>query len=157
VPQTREGTVNDTVQRDEAQLRQMFADQQTAMRDRDADALVARYAPEAVKFDLAPPLANAGPTVRDADRLRQWFGGFDGPLDYEVTDLQVTVGDDLAFCHSLNRLAAVPRGMAQGFELWFRATVCLRKADGAWRIVHEHNSTPFYMDGSLRAAVDLKP
>jgi ketosteroid isomerase-like protein len=23
--------------------------------------------------------------------------------------------------------------------------------------VHEHNSTPFYMDGSLRAAVDLTP
>jgi PhnB protein len=28
---------------------------------------------------------------------------------------------------------------------------------GAWKIVHEHSSTPFYMDGSYRAAVDLKP
>jgi ketosteroid isomerase-like protein len=28
---------------------------------------------------------------------------------------------------------------------------------GAWQIVHEHISTPFYMDGSLKAAVDLTP
>jgi hypothetical protein len=32
-----------------------------------------------------------------------------------------------------------------------------RKIDGSWRIVHEHNSTPFYLDGSLRAALDLRP
>lgn len=26
-----------------------------------------------------------------------------------------------------------------------------------WRIVHQHESTPFYMDGSFTAAVDLTP
>jgi ketosteroid isomerase-like protein len=29
--------------------------------------------------------------------------------------------------------------------------------NGEWRIVHDHSSVPFYMDGSYRAAVDLKP
>ena len=38
-----------------------------------------------------------------------------------------------------------------------RATVCLHREGGAWRIVHEHESVPFYMDGSLRPAFDLKP
>jgi ketosteroid isomerase-like protein len=47
--------------------------------------------------------------------------------------------------------------MSEGFDLWFRSTLGLRKSDGVWRIVHEHTSTPFYMDGSFRAAVDLKP
>jgi PhnB protein len=42
-------------------------------------------------------------------------------------------------------------------DLWFRATVGLRKIGGRWRITHEHESVPFYMDGSYRAAVDLKP
>ena len=37
------------------------------------------------------------------------------------------------------------------------ATVCPRKVDGTWRITQEHNSTPFYMDGSFKAAVDLQP
>jgi hypothetical protein len=30
-------------------------------------------------------------------------------------------------------------------------------AAGAWKITHEHNSAPFYMDGSGRPALDLKP
>jgi ketosteroid isomerase-like protein len=32
-----------------------------------------------------------------------------------------------------------------------------RKIDGKWAIAHEHSSVPFYMDGSYKAAVDLKP
>jgi ketosteroid isomerase-like protein len=142
---------------DETQIRQMMADQQAAMRARDAAHLVSRYVHETVKFDLSPPLQHAGPSIRDADRLRSWFAGFDGPIDYEIRDLAVTAGQDVAFCHSLNRLATTPRGAPQGFSLWFRATVCLQTIAGAWRITHEHNSTPFYMDGSLRAALDLEP
>ena len=29
--------------------------------------------------------------------------------------------------------------------------------DGRWTVIHEHVSVPFYMDGSERAALDLKP
>jgi hypothetical protein len=28
---------------------------------------------------------------------------------------------------------------------------------GEWLIAHEHDSTPFYMDGSDKAALDLHP
>ena len=42
-------------------------------------------------------------------------------------------------------------------DLWFRSTVGLRRTGGEWQITHEHDSTPFYMDGSDRAATDLKP
>jgi len=142
---------------DEAQIRQLIAEQETAMRAKDAERLIARYTPEAVKFDLAPPLRHTGAEVHDVDRLRSWFSGFDGPIEYEIRDLSVTAGEDVAFCHSLNRLSATPRGTTYRFNLWFRATVCLRKVDGGWRIAHEHNSTPFYMDGSFRAALDLQP
>jgi hypothetical protein len=58
---------------------------------------------------------------------------------------------------ALNRLSATPHGAAARFDLWFRGTVCLRKVGGTWWITHEHNSTPFYMDGSFRAALDLRP
>jgi ketosteroid isomerase-like protein len=139
------------------QIRRVLADRVEAMRSGDVDALVAPFTDEVVKFDLAPPLQQVGPEVRDVDALRAWFVTFDGPVDYEITDLAVTAGDDVAYCHSLNRLAATPVGSSEGFELWFRSTVGLRKADGAWRITHEHASTPFYMDGSFLAATDLKP
>jgi hypothetical protein len=42
-------------------------------------------------------------------------------------------------------------------DLWFRSTWCLGRIEGGWRITHEHNSTPFSMDASLRAATDLVP
>ena len=54
----------------------------------------------------------------------------------------------MAFCHSLNHLAGA---------LWFRSTIGFRKIGGKWLITHEHNSTPFYMDGSDKAALDLQP
>ena len=38
-----------------------------------------------------------------------------------------------------------------------RMTACYRKISGRWLITHEHVSVPFYMDGSYKAAVDLKP
>ena len=143
--------------RTEATLRQLMDEQAAVMRSRDADYLVSRYAADAVTFDLAPPLQNAGASVHDADSQRAWFAGFDGAIDYEIRDLAVIGGDEFAVCRSLNRLAATPKGTSHRFELWFRATVCWRRSNGGWQIVHEHNSTPFYMDGSLLAAVDLTP
>jgi len=29
--------------------------------------------------------------------------------------------------------------------------------DGAWKVVYTHRSVPFYMDGGVKAAVDLEP
>lgn len=142
---------------DEAQIRQLIAEQEAAMRSGDAQALVDRYAPEVLVYDLAPPLRKSGPEVLDPDGLRKWFAGFGGGVHFDVRDLQVTVGGDVAYCHSLNRLAATPLGEPGGFELWFRSTVCFRRIDGRWRVTHEHTSTPFDMDGSFRASVDLQP
>lgn len=143
--------------KDVVQISQLMAERVSAMCTGDADRLVSHYAPGAVTFDLDPPLLHAGAEVHDAERRRAWFATFDGPVNYDIRDLSITVGGDVAFCHSLNGMGATPLGVPGGFELWFRATVCLRRIDGAWRITHEHNSTPFYMDGSFRAAVDLKP
>jgi len=140
---------------DEAQIRELMTEWEAGMRTKDAKRLVARFTPGIVQFTLAPPLKQAD--ADDPAELERWFAGFEDTLDYEVTELSITAGEDVAFCHSLNKLSATPKGSPQGFELWVRSTVGLRKADGEWRITHEHTSTPFYMDGSFRAAVDLKP
>jgi SnoaL-like domain len=42
-------------------------------------------------------------------------------------------------------------------DVWTRSTAVFRKEGGAWKVMHVHSSVPFYMDGSLKAAVDLKP
>ena len=141
----------------ETEIRQLMAEREAAMRAGDAELLVSGYAPEAVQFDLAPPLLHTGPELHDANGLRNWFATYGGSVNFEIHDLTVTAGEDIAFCHSLNRLFSTPDGAPGSFQLWFRATVCLRKIDGTWRITHEHKSTPFYMDGSFKAALDLQP
>lgn len=141
----------------ENEIRDVVAGQVAAMRSRDAAWLVGRLAPDAVTFTLAPPLWNGPERARDEVALRAWFDTFEGPIDYEVRELRVVAEGDLAFCYSLNRLSATPKGMSEGFDLWFRSTVCLRRVAGRWLVAHEHTSTPFHMDGSLRAAVDLGP
>ncbi|MGQ0837756.1 YybH family protein [Actinokineospora sp.] len=150
-------TVSVRTSQDEAQIREVIADQATALWARDAVRLVAHYAPDVVQYDLAPPLRHLGPDVRDAAARQSWMDGFAGPIGLTIRDLEVTVGGDIAYCHSLNKLAATPHEAPEGFEMWFRATVCLRKVDGTWWITHEHTSTPFYMDGSFLTATDLQP
>jgi uncharacterized protein (TIGR02246 family) len=145
------------MQQDEAQIRELIAEQASAMRAGDAKALVGRYAPEATVFNLAPPLGRSGAEVHDVEALQGWFDGFGGDMHFDVRDLAVTVGGDVAFCHSLNRMAATPQGVPGGFEMWFRSTVCFERIDGRWLVTHEHTSTPFYMDGSFKAAADLQP
>jgi ketosteroid isomerase-like protein len=67
------------------------------------------------------------------------------------------VSGDFAFCHGFYRLGGTPKAAGLPISFWMRATVCLNRFGDAWRIVHEHTSVPFYMDGSLRPAFDLRP
>jgi uncharacterized protein (TIGR02246 family) len=138
----------------EQRIRELMAARAAAMTARDAPALAAQCAPDAVAFTLAPPLVHHG---EDVSAREAWFAGFDGPIEYSTRDLAITVGGDVAYCHALNRLSTTPKGMPRKFELWFRSTVCFRQEDGEWRITHVHDSTPFYMDGTMSAALDLKP
>jgi ketosteroid isomerase-like protein len=62
----------------------------------------------------------------------------------------------VGFSHSLNRIRG-KRTNGEETDVWVRATVGYHKINGKWMISHEHLSVPFYMDGSVRAAVDLKP
>jgi uncharacterized protein (TIGR02246 family) len=141
---------------DESAIRQLVADRVSAMRTGDAEAICGAYAPDAVVFNLAPPLVQPPEDSRDVAQLRSWFEDKGGSVWSEVRDLKVIVDGDLALCTSLERMGTEP-GSAQPFSLWLRSTLGLRRTDGEWRIVHEHRSTPFHMDGSLRAATDLEP
>jgi hypothetical protein len=97
----------------------------------DGSPLTGPYAHGTVRYTLAPPLVQGPDTAYgDADGLRTWFATFDGPIEISYPE---------------------------PFTLWFRSTFGLRRIDGDWRIVHQHESTPFYMDGSFKAAVDLTP
>jgi len=126
-----------------------------AIRARDVNAVMSHYAPDILLFDLAPPLQYVG-GEEYRKNWNEWFATWQGQIGYEIQDLSITAGDDVAFRHSLNRISGT-RTNGEEVDVWVRATVCYRKSNGTWLITHEHVSVPFYMDGSNRAALDLKP
>jgi ketosteroid isomerase-like protein len=81
---------------------------------------------------------------------------FQGPVGYEIHNLSIMTGDEVAFSTSLNRISGT-RTNGEQTDVCVRATVCYIKNNGKWMVTHEHVSVPFYMDGSYKAAVDLKP
>jgi ketosteroid isomerase-like protein len=137
----------------EAEIRALVDHWANAIRAKDVDGVMAHYAADSVTFDLAPPLMSTG---ADAPGLRAWFATWRGGLGYEIRDLTIFADADAAFCHSLNRLSGTKTDGEKN-DIWFRLTLGFRNVGGAWKIAHQHESVPFYMDGSYRAAVDLKP
>ena len=83
------------------------------------------------------------------------YSSFQGPIAYELHDLTITVGDDVAFAHSLNRISGT---MNTGLktDLWLRWTACWRSIKGTWLIVHHQNSVPVDLQTG-RAVLDGKP
>jgi ketosteroid isomerase-like protein len=144
----------DSRARDEAQIRERLDDWARAVRAKDLQGVMAHYTADMLSFDLAPPLQYRADAYRRG--LEEWFPTFQGPIGYEIRELSITTGDDVAFSHSLNRISGA-RTSGEATDIWVRATVCFRKVDGRWMIAHEHVSVPFYMDGSNRASVDLEP
>ena len=139
-------------QDDVTQIRAAIDDWTSAMRAKDAKRVMSHGTKDLVHFSLAPPLVadENGPFG-----LQKWFDTWQGSLGYELRDLEIVAGDGVAFSHSLNHLTGTQGGKTA--DVWFRSTLGFRKIGGAWKIVHEHESVPFHMDGSDRAALDLKP
>jgi ketosteroid isomerase-like protein len=140
----------------ESQIRKLIEDRAQALRGKNAAAFLANCSPDTVTFLLAPPLRNAVTLEEARSGLEAWFATFKGPIGYEERDLNLTVSNEVAFCHSLNHISGA-RTSGEMTSVWVRTTICLRKINGVWLISHEHQSVPFYMDGSYKAAVDLKP
>jgi ketosteroid isomerase-like protein len=146
----------DHAQADERQIRALLAARLAALRGKDASQFVAAFDASIVKFDLAPPLQEQGSRVLDPAGLQCWLNTWDGELTVELADVSVTAGRDVAFCHCLEHIHGT-RADGEDHDMWTRSTLGLKKIGDAWKITHEHNSAPFYMDGSGRPALDLQP
>ncbi len=148
-------TKNQSKRADETQIRQLIDRWTTAIHAKNVDAVISLCSPGIFSYDLAPPLLYDG---ADAYRknLEEWFATFNGPAGLEVRNLRIAVGGETAFSTSLNRISGT-RTSGEQTDVWVRATICFVKNNGTWMVTHEHVSVPFYMDGSYKAAIDLKP
>lgn len=137
----------------EAALRAQLEDWASAVRARDVERIFTFYAPEIVAFDAIAELQFKG---AEAYR-RHWEACMKmctGPMIFELHEVDVTAGDELAFARALNRCGGTgPDG--REMSGWMRMTVCLRRQNGQWQVVHEHFSAPF--DPQTDQALWLQP
>jgi ketosteroid isomerase-like protein len=122
------------------------------IRRKDVDRLLASYAPEVVTFNLAPPLQTIGTNRKDA---QAWMDSYEGPIECQIQNLQIMASGDVAFAHYLIRTVGQLK-IGRSADMWFRATLGLRKAEAHWLVVHEHQSEPIDMT-TFKAIFDLKP
>ena len=140
---------------DEAEIRQRIDKFVEAVRAMDLKGVKPIYAPDIVSFDFVPPLQHVGAEAK----LKNWvnvFTVYQRPLGYEIRDLTITLGDDVAFGRSFNRISGTLKKSGSRSDYWIRWTTCFRKIDGNWLIVHDHVSVPVDVESS-RALLNLKP
>lgn len=139
---------------DEAKIRQHVDWIVEGLRAKDLDGLRQLYATDVVSFDVEPPLQHVGIEAK----LKNWAKAFTffQDVSYEVRDLTLTVGDDVAFGHCFGRLSGTLMNGTATSGMWVRVTFCFRKTDGNWLIAHDQVSVPFDMP-SGKGVVDLEP
>jgi len=125
-----------------------------ALEAKDLELVKPLYAGDVISFDVEPPLQHVG----IAAKLDNWARAFlfFEQLTYEIRDLSVVAGDDVAFAYGFGRLGGTLKNGAATDGMWVRATFCLRKIDGDWLIAHDQVSVPFDI-ASGNGVTDLEP
>jgi uncharacterized protein (TIGR02246 family) len=138
----------------ERELRDLVDERVRAVRERDSATLAAHPAEDVITFDVLPPLNSRG-SQATAAHLQAWLDGYDGPIEYFTQDVQVSAEGDLGFCSFLYHVGGKLKTGDQ-ISMWVRATLCCRRLDGRWRIVHDHESVPFD-PATGQALITLEP
>jgi ketosteroid isomerase-like protein len=138
----------------EAEIRQQIGKIVEGIRAKDLAGLERLYAADVVSFDVEPPLQHVGV----AAKMKNWAQVFTffRDVSYEVRNLTLTVGDDVAFGHGFGRLSGTLMDGTATSGMWVRGTFCFRKIDGAWLIAHDQVSVPLDI-ASGKAVTDLEP
>ena len=105
----------------------------------DLDTVLADHADDIVMFDVPPPHRGA----RGLEEYRStWPHFFDWQRSgavFEIDEIEVTAGDDVAFAHALLRCGK-PTEQDPVVEPRLRLTVGLRRDGDRWVVAHEHHS-----------------
>jgi ketosteroid isomerase-like protein len=124
----------------ETQIRTLIEEWAKAVRAENLDGILANHSAEILLFDVAPPTQAKGIEAykKSWDLFFPWFqksGIFD------ISELNITAGDDVAFATALIRCGGT-EASGDRVELDVRLTIGLQKIEGRWTVVHEHHSIP---------------
>lgn len=126
---------------DEQQIQSMIETWAAAIDRGEFDGAVGDRTDDVVMFDVPPPHDG----VRGIDAYHEVWPPFlawqrDGGC-FELVEVDVTAGDDVAYAHALLR-CSTREDLAAHPERRLRITLGLRKESGRWLVAHEHHSFP---------------
>ncbi|MBE2318711.1 SgcJ/EcaC family oxidoreductase [Solirubrobacter sp. CPCC 204708] len=105
----------------------------------DLEGVLADHTDDIVMFDVPPPHAGHRGMAEYRAAWPEFLAWQAGGARFELTELEVTAGKDVAFAHALLRCGPPEWYEAEpGKRL--RLTFGLRREDRRWRIAHEHHS-----------------
>ena len=122
------------------QIRQILEAWADTTRRGQLDLVLIHHDRDALIYDVLAPLKYEG-TEAYRRSWDEWHP--DTPEDgvFELQDLNITAGEEVAFAHGLIRCGGTaPDGKV--FSDTVRATFCLSRDAGAWTIRHQHISKP---------------
>jgi uncharacterized protein (TIGR02246 family) len=124
---------------DAAEIRALIERWAGAVHVGDLETVLADHADDIVMFDVPPP----DDGVRGIDAYREtWPPFFDWQrrgASFEIVELDVTAGGDVAFAWALLRCGTADE-LEQDPANRLRLTIGLRKEGGRWVVTHEHHS-----------------
>jgi uncharacterized protein (TIGR02246 family) len=125
---------------DDVAIRHVMESWTAAVRRRDIGGILLNHSSDIVMFDVPPPFQAKGIEAyrKTWDLFFSWSSE---PIPFDIREMKITAGRDVAFVVAAMRCAEPGAAGAQK-ELDFRLTVGLRKVDGQWTITHEHHSVP---------------
>jgi len=126
--------------REEVAIRNQIEDWAKAVRERDLAGVLRNHAENILMFDVPPPLVSRG--LEEYKKTWELFySSSETPAVFDIRELRVTAGDQVAFAAALMRCTVKENGNDY-VDLDFRLTICLCKIDDEWIVTHEHHSIP---------------
>ena len=107
----------------------------------DLDTVVENHADHLVMFDVPPPDEGIRGLAAYRDVWPPFFEWQRQGAAFEITELEVAAGNDIAFVWARLR-CGTPDELEKAPNNRLRLTIGLRKQDGRWLVTHEHHSFP---------------
>ena len=124
---------------DEQQIREMVLRWADAVHTGDLDRVLTDHAPDIVMFDVPPPEHGVRGQQAYRDTWPPFFEWQRAGAVFDIVELSVIAGDDVAFAWALLRCGSTDELVADP-DRRLRLTLGFRKEAGRWIVTHEHHS-----------------
>jgi len=129
------------VNTDELAIRTLLDEWARSTREGRRDEVLTNHDEDVLIYDVLPPMKYESASAY-RESWDEWQPDAQGEMQFELENLSVTAGADVAFAHGFIQCGGtLPDGKT--FHDTVRATFCLRKIGAQWKVFHQHISKPY--------------